>query len=76
MKEDCYYEHLPFFDFYDNLESMNIDDFQFMDNVKIKILHPYQCSDSKNPSEKIPDIKVSLSMCTLYKGRPNGLAKI
>ena len=55
---------------------MNINDFEFFDKAKIYIQHPYQHLNSKKQKDKIPEIRATAKMCTFYKGRLYGLAKI
>ncbi len=67
---------LPCFDFYNNLESLNISDLQLKKDFKYTIVHPFIQKNTPYPVEKIPQIEVILKLCTLYKGKPNGLAHI
>ena len=39
-------------------------------------MHPYQNLNSTGLKELIPEIQANLTMCTLYRGKPYGLAKI
>jgi hypothetical protein len=39
-------------------------------------VHPYAIFNPPVPINKIPKIEVTLKMCTIYKGKPNGLAHI
>jgi hypothetical protein len=40
------------------------------------MVHPYALLDSSIPIEELPKVKVSLKLCTLLKGVPNGPAYI
>ena len=40
------------------------------------MVHPYRYYDSSIPIEELPKVKVSLKLCTLLKGVPNGPAYI
>jgi hypothetical protein len=44
----------PCFDFYNNLESLNINDLQFKKDYKYTIRHPYLITNPPTPIEKIP----------------------
>ena len=39
-------------------------------------MHPYATYNPPRPINEMPKIEVTLKMCTLYKGKPNGLAHI
>ena len=67
---------LPCFNFYNNLEALNISDLQFKKDFKYTIAHPFKQEYPPFPIDKIPQIEVILKLCTLYKGKPNGLAHI
>jgi hypothetical protein len=40
------------------------------------MVHPYRYHNSSIPIEELPKVKVSLKLCTLLKGVPNGPAYI
>ena len=40
------------------------------------MIHPYAQWDTPRPIDKIPRYDMTLKMCTVYKGVPNGIAQI
>ena len=53
-----------------------MNDFQFKQDFKWEIIHPYYQTIPIKPIEKIPQKEVTLKMCTVYKGVPEGPAHI
>ena len=64
---------LPCFSYYKNVDNMKFNDLQIKKNFKYTIIHPYY---PIMPYDFIPRVEVTLKMCTVYKGVPQGLAII
>jgi hypothetical protein len=62
--------------FYNDLDSLRQSDFQLKSDFKFKMVHPYKNYKEETPIEKMEKVEVTLSICTLWKGVPHGIAII
>ena len=67
---------LPCFSFYKDVDSLTPRDLQSKTDFQYDMVHPYAVYDSSIPIKELPKYKVSLKLCTLLKGVPNGPAYI
>jgi hypothetical protein len=59
-----------------NLEALKIDDVRTAIDFEHEIIHPYKGYGDETAIAKIEKIRVTLEICTLYKGVPCGIAII
>jgi len=59
---------------FNNLGSLKQNDWQIKENFKHKIVHPLKHYAEDTPIREMDLIDVTLSICTLWKGVPHGLA--
>ena len=64
------------FSFYNDLDTLKQSDWQIKKDFKYTILHPFRGYLRDESIEEMIEIEVTLSICTLWKGVPHGLASI
>ena len=61
---------------FNNLDSLKQNDWQIKQNFKYRIVHPLKHYAVDTPIQEMDKVEVTLSICTLWKGVPHGLALI
>ncbi len=64
------------FFFYNDLDGLKQNDWQFKTDFKHQIVHPFKDYKKDTEIKDMAQINVTLEMCTLYKGVPHGIASI